>query len=165
MQPKHISIILIGAALAGACGFYGGTLYAKSKAGPGQGPQSQIGGNGARNFRAGQMGGQMGRVQQGMAAGEVLSKDGQSLSLKLRDGGSKLVFLSASTTVSKLTEAKLDDVASGVEVTVNGTPNADGSLTAQMIQIRPAGLVGFGFGRSDQPAPQQNNGGTAPSGR
>ena len=149
MQTKHISIILVGIILAGACGFYGGTLYAKSRSGTGQGQQVQAGA-GARTFRGGQAGGQMGRGQQGIASGEVLSKDGQSLSLKLRDGGSKLVFLSASTTVSKLADAKLDDVAAGAEVTVNGAPNADGSITAQFIQIRPAGMAGFGFGRPDQ---------------
>jgi len=31
MRTKHISIVLLGVILAGACGFYGGTLYAKSK--------------------------------------------------------------------------------------------------------------------------------------
>ncbi len=164
MQTKHISIILVGVVLAGACGFYGGTLFAKPRAGAGQGMQAQFGANGARNFRGGQGTGQMGRVQQGMASGEILSKDGQSLSLKLRDGGSKIIFLSASTTVSKLAEAKLDDVASGAEVTVAGTPNADGSITAQMIQIRPAGMAGFGFGTPGQ-QPRQEGGMAAPTSR
>lgn len=159
MQTKHVSIILAGVILAGACGFYGGNLYAKSRTGSGQGQQAQMGAGGARIFRAG---GQSGRGVQGMASGEVLSKDGQSLSLKLRDGGSKIVFLSASTTVMKLAEAKADDVATGVEVTVNGTPNADGSITAQTIQIRPAGMANFGFGAPGQ-APRQDAGGQAPT--
>lgn len=151
MQTKHIMIVLLGVSLAGGVGFYGGTLYAKSSVRIGPGQQPQMGGAGVRNFRGNQAaGGQMGRGQMGMAAGEVLSVDGQSLSLKLRDGGSKIVFLTASTTVAKLDAGTLGDVAKGVQITVNGAPNADGSLTAQMIQIRPAGLENPGFGRPDQ---------------
>jgi hypothetical protein len=151
MQSKHISIILVGVILAGACGFYGGNIYAKSKASEAPGQRLQAGAEGMRNFRA-NMGtaGQAGRATQGMAAGEVLSIDGQSISLKLRDGGSKLVFLTASTTVAKMDKAGLEDIASGTEITVNGTPNADGSLTAQVIQLRAEGMTGFGFGRQDQ---------------
>jgi len=140
MRTKYISIILLGVILAGVCGFYGGTLYAKSKIATVQSPQARMVANGPRNFR----GGQAGRSQQGLASGEVLSFDGQSLSLKLSGGGSKVVFTSASTTVTRMSEAQLTDITAGANVTVNGVPNTDGSITAQFIQIRPAGMAGFG---------------------
>jgi hypothetical protein len=151
MQPKHISLILVGVILAGACGFYGGTTFAKSRSGDASGQRLQLGADGMRNIRGGNMpaAGQAGRAAQGMAVGEVLSIDGQSASVKLRDGGSKIVFLTASTTVMRMEQAGLADVAPGTEITVSGTPNADGSLTAQTIQIRPEGLAGFGFGRQE----------------
>ncbi len=93
---------------------------------------------GGTNARFGQNGpgGQI-RIMGGGSVGEVVSKDETSLTLKLLDGGSKIVFLSASTTVNKMTAGSLEDVTSGTSVTVMGTPNQDGSLTASQIQLRP----------------------------
>ncbi len=73
----------------------------------------------------------------GLLAGEVLTKDANSLTLKLRDGGSRIVFYSTSTRVSKMADGMIGDVATGVTVTVNGATNQDGSVTAEMIQLRP----------------------------
>jgi len=138
-----------------AASVYGGTLYAKSKIATVQSPQARMGANGSRNF----LGGQAGRSQQGLASGEVLAFDGQSLSLKL-SGGSKVVFTSASTTVTRMTEAQLIDITAGANVTVNGVTNADGSITAQFIQIRLAGMAGFGVWMPGQ-APKWGAGGQA----
>lgn len=138
MDKKMISGVLVTLVVAGSLGFYGGMKYAQSKA-PAQGsafsqnggqrPQLGIGQNGGRRMGIGQNGGFVG--------GEVLSKDDKSLTIKMRDGSTKIVILSASTSVGKAAAGSLSDLASGQQVTVAGTANPDGSITAQQVQIRP----------------------------
>ena len=110
-------------------GFFGGMKYQERKA-----PQMfrQFSGpNGARD--AGQR-----RLNQGFRPvnGEILSKDEQSITIKLQDGGSKIVFISDSTSVMKSTQGSLGDIAVGGQVMATGSPNPDGSISAQSIQIR-----------------------------
>jgi hypothetical protein len=122
--------------------FYGGIKYGEAHVGanaPMRGAQfarGQAGQNGAA--RNGQFAGARGGA--GLVAGDVLSKDATSITLKLRDGGSRIVFTSASTTVQKSTAGSFADLSVGTSVTVEGSANSDGSLTAQAIQIRPAGM-------------------------
>jgi hypothetical protein len=128
------------AVLFGGGGFYGGMQYAKSQtpAGmPGQFTAGQNGGNLRFDRNGPQNAGSQVRITGGGNIGEVISKDETSFTLKLLDGGSKIVFLSASTTVNKMTEGSMNDVTVGTNVTIMGTPNQDGSLTASQIQIRP----------------------------
>lgn len=153
MQKQHLTALIVCVLLAAGLGFYGGTLYAKYKT-----PTGRQMPPGAAAFRAGRDGNTTGggrTIMGGMTAGEVLSKDAQSLTIKLRDGGSKIVFYSASTTVNKMAEGSLNDVVSGSNVTISGTANQDGSVTAQMIQLRPPGSVEPGMGQPPIPAPVQ----------
>lgn len=146
MKSAHIGAIVLGLALVGGGAFYGGTLYAKSSTGggAGSGRTGAPGGRGTFQFT----GGPGGRGGMNFTNGEVVTKDDTSLTLKMMDGGSKVVFLSASTTVSKMTTGTLDDVSEGTNVSVNGTMNSDGSITASMIQLRPAIIREFGAGAS-----------------
>lgn len=140
MDKKMLSGVLVTLVVAGSLGFYGGVRYAQSKglAGPqsfqsGQGQQAfgqARNGQGTLAARRNTMGG-------GFLSGDVLSKDDKSITLKLRDGSSKIVFYSASTSVGKAVAGSSSDLAAGQQVTVAGTANADGSVTAQQIQIRP----------------------------
>ena len=82
-----------------------------------------------------------GGANSGMAVGETIAKDDKSITLKLRDGGSKIVFYSASTQWQKMAEASQYDFAVGKQVIASGTANSDGSVTAQMIQLRLDNLV------------------------
>ncbi len=69
--------------------------------------------------------------------GEVLSHDDTSVTVKLKDGGSKIVFVSASSTrVMKTTSGSLADLTEGSKVTINGVSNSDGSVNAHSIQLR-----------------------------
>ena len=71
-------------------------------------------------------------------SGEIIAQDSQCLTLKLQDNGSKIVFFSTSTQISKFDQGALSDLAIGKTVMVNGKENSDGAISAQTIQIRPA---------------------------
>ena len=88
----------------------------------------------AGGFRGGRTGGQAGG---GFASGEIISKDDKSVTIKLRDGGSKIIFLTDSAEIAKFTSGTIEDLEIGKTVAVNGKTNADGSITADSIQIRP----------------------------
>ncbi|EKD24076.1 MAG: hypothetical protein ACD_81C00114G0003 [uncultured bacterium] len=72
----------------------------------------------------------------GLVAGEIIAKDATSITVKLRDGGSKIVFLSNTTSVMKSTNGSTEDLVIGAQVTTTGTTNTDGSITAQSVQLR-----------------------------
>ena len=123
-------------------GLGGGYWYGKSQASSLSNIQAP--GMGRGNF-AGSMGGNAqgraggaGGFNRGSAVlGEVLSKDDKSLTVKLNDGGSKIVFYSETTLVSKSSTTTVSDVAVGNNVMVNGATNSDGSVTASSIQLNP----------------------------
>lgn len=83
----------------------------------------------------------------GVLGGEIISREASSLQLQLNDGGSRLVRFSSTTQVQKMTEGSLDDLAVGSSVNISGQTNADGSLSAKSIQIRPETPLGGGAGR------------------
>ena len=137
---KNIISILATALIVGGAAFYGGLQYNNSQAlsanfpNSGNPPQSiqRQGGNTAFGRRIN--GAQAGNL----INGQIISIDDKSLTVKLRDGGSKIVFFSASAQITKTTDGTSKDLVAGKEIMVNGTVNADGSITAQNIQIRPS---------------------------
>jgi hypothetical protein len=77
----------------------------------------------------------------GGTAGQVLSFSGGTMTIKMTDGSTKLVLVGSSTAILKTAQGSAADLSAGTEVVVGGTPNSDGSVTAQSIQIRPAGMM------------------------
>lgn len=77
------------------------------------------------------------RTQRGMISGTILSVDTTSMTVKLADNSSKIVVLSGTTTYAKSTDGTQTDLKVGYRVNAFGTTNADGSITAQSIQINP----------------------------
>ena len=121
--------------IVGVGAFYGGMKYAENKATAGRQQRTQqFSGNAGAGFSGGTGGGQRGGG--GFISGEILSKDDKSVTVKLQDGGSKIVFLSDSTKITKSTDGALSDLEVGQTVSINGTANSDGSITAQTMQLR-----------------------------
>ena len=110
----------------GAAGFYAGTKYPRADV------VSSGTTRGAGAINRGARGGS------GFTSGEILSVDQGTLTLKLRDGGSKIVIFTDSTQVLKSVSGLKNDHAVGEQVTATGNSNPDGSITAQSVQIRPA---------------------------
>lgn len=81
----------------------------------------------------------------GMILGEILSKDENSLTVKLMDGGSRIVLLGKDTQVMENTEGSLDDLLVGTEIAVNGMTDQEGIISASTIQIRPSVPGRFGI--------------------
>ena len=127
---KIILIAIAVAVIVGSGGFFGGIQYQKSKS-----PFSDL----QKRFQeAGVPGGipNANRNGGGFTTGEIISKDEKSITVKLRDGGSKMVFFSGSTEIVKSVSGSGDDLQSGEQVSVSGTQNSDGSITASLIQLR-----------------------------
>lgn len=134
MKKNLLVIVIVIVIVIGGAAFYGGMAYGKSQGGNrnlrsfnGQMPAGATG----ANFRGGN--------GANATNGEVIAKDDQSVTIQLRDNGSKIIFVSDSTQVSKMAAGSIADVEVGQNLMVTGTTNSDGSISAETIQIRPAG--------------------------
>jgi hypothetical protein len=146
-MKKNLLLIIIVLIAVGAGAFYGGIKYAKSK-----NPQSDFARGNFQNFRdlspeerqsalqksgvdLSARGGN--RTRAGMISGEIIAKDEQSVTVKMPDGGSKIIFFSESTEITKSVGGSANDLAKGGQITINGQENDDGSYAAKTIQLRP----------------------------
>jgi len=133
MKKKMMMGLVAMVVLGGV--FFGGMKYG----------QANIKGNFQANLAGGfQNGGATGMARAGGAniaggfvTGDVIAKDTQSLTIKLRDGSTKIVLYSGSTEVSKFDAGTVNDLVVGKSVSITGSTNTDGSLTAKTIQVRP----------------------------
>ena len=139
-----ISIVIVSIIAIGVGAFYGGMKYDQGKSQtafrnlgnltPEERQQrlQQMGANAGAGFRSGNS------ANSGISTGEIISIDDKSVTVKLRDGGSKIVFFSDSTKITKSAEGSLGDLEVGKTIVVGGKQNSDGSLTAETIQLSPA---------------------------
>ena len=145
VMKKHLIIAGVVVAVVAVAAFYGGMQYAKSKtvsqgfqrggnlSGAGDRQQRRTQGSGmskGENAPGGFAGGDF-------IAGEIISKDDTSVTVKTRDGGSRIIYFSDTTAIGKAEKGVGSDLATGQQVTVGGKSNDDGSFAAQNIQIRP----------------------------
>ncbi|MFA7208830.1 MAG: hypothetical protein WC120_00945 [Parcubacteria group bacterium] len=145
-NKKIITIAIVAVIAVGAGAFYGGTAYEKNSLSS-QGllrnsNPSQFGNRGGQQPGQPRQSGAMGSNGTGrggdLVTGQIISKDDKSITVKSQDGSSKIVFFSDSTAIGKATQGSSADLAVGENVLANGKSSADGSLSAQNIQIRPA---------------------------
>ena len=128
-KTQHIIISIILLIAVTSISFYFGMNYGKS--------QSARPAFNAANFQ-GMRTNRTGTNGSNFISGDIISKDGTSMTIKLPgSAGSKIIFYSDTTPISKMAPGTAGDLANGTSVSVAGTVNSDGSVTAQSIQIRP----------------------------
>lgn len=123
---------------AGA-GFYGGMKYQQSQRNNFAG---QFGsGQGIRNNRTGVTGNRGGFRP---VFGEIIAADDKSITVKLQDDSSKIILISKKTTINKAQTVTQSELKVGEKVSVFGSENTDGSVTAQNVQLNPMERIGGG---------------------
>ena len=68
--------------------------------------------------------------------GEVISFDDKSVTIKTVEGSSRIIIISNSTTYTQTTPADKNLLKVGSQISIIGTDNSDGSVTAQTIQFK-----------------------------
>jgi hypothetical protein len=130
-------------------GFNGNGFNGNGFNGQGFGPgaSGRVRGNGGAAFGGG-------------ATGTVGSVSADQMTITTAAGAQRIVLLTPTTTVTEVTSATkaITDISSGATVTIVGTSNPDGSVTATSVIIGDANIFGRGgFGRpGDSPAPTTN---------
>jgi hypothetical protein len=137
MNTKLIVGVVIGLIVGAGGGYWYG------------GQQAQSAAAAARQNGGGFTRGAGGRSGMGAVFGTIIAEDASSITVQLggpnatsTNGsatGTKIVLYDTSTQISKMVAGSASDLSIGTGVVVQGTANSDGSLTAQSIQIRPAG--------------------------
>ena len=127
MKKNNLILIVVGLVIF-VGGLFGGMQYQKSKSPKFPGGFSVTG----ERTQIGQRNGNVGISQ---VRGTLLSKDEKSITVKLQDNSSKIVIFSDSTLINKTEKGTKDDLKEGDEISVFGQTNADGSVTADNVQI------------------------------
>ena len=129
---KKLIPIIAAFIIIAAGTFYGGMRFqeyrTKSQFGKMAGAQGRPGfgqRSGAPNVRG-----------ESITDGEIISKDDKSITVKTKDGSTKIIYFTDSTTISKQTNGSSSDLLDGIQVMVSGNKNSDGSIAASSIQIR-----------------------------
>ncbi len=128
-MKNSIIIAVLVTVVVGGGAFFGGMKYQQNKQ-----PAFPRQFNGQQVQRMGN-GGNQNSFQP--VNGEIISADDKSITVKLQDGSTKLVFFSDKTEINKATGATKEDLKTGEIVVVFGQKNSDGSITAQNIQLNP----------------------------
>ncbi len=131
INKKLVSLIIGGVIIAAVFFFIG------DKVGSHRSVQPQGFGYG------GMMNGQGGPGRTGMrraggfANGIILSMTDSSITITLQNGGSQTIYFTPTTPVLKSVAGAPTDLKTGEMITATGTPNADGSIAATNVTIRP----------------------------
>lgn len=110
---------------------------------------STVRGNTTRNNT--QRGGMMGARP---ISGEIIALDDKSMTIKLTNSTSKIVLFDTGMIVNKMATGTATDLKVGGKVAAFGKENADGSMTAQNVQLDPQ----FQMNRNGTGTPAPTNG-------
>lgn len=137
MKPVQILVTVVLVLVVGGGSFYAGMKYQSSRRAGGQ----FLGTGGIRNGTNG-----ANRAAFRPVSGSIISSDDKSITVKMADGSSRIVFLAGNTVIDQNSTAAKADLKVGQNVAVIGQQNADGSVTAQSIQLNPLMPVSRGSG-------------------
>lgn len=151
-RPRPTSsrrLLPIAGAVAIALIAFGGGYVVANATSTKSGNTAFAGGDGGQGFAPGasfrtRNGGGFG----GGASGTIGSVSADQMTITTQAGGSRIVLLTPTTTVTQVTAATkaVTDLTSGETVTVVGTANPDGSVTATRVIVGDVGSV-LGGGR------------------
>ena len=138
---KNLVITGLVLVIVAAGSFFAGAKYQslKTRLKGEFGAVRMMDGQGARSGQMMQFGGGTGKGIGGFrpVAGEIISSEDGSITVKLTDGSSKIVTITDDTTINTAAEASASDLKTGESVAVFGTQNSDGTVTAQSVQLNP----------------------------
>jgi len=170
MKPAQIAIAVVVALLLAGGSFAAGMTVGKGSANEATASASPSGttGRGALTGRVGQGGaGGSGAFGGQAMAGRIISVNDGSITIEVRQGGaqgasptvtSQIVLVGSSTRIVKTVESdiKLSDLKANDQVTIVGTTDASGNLSATAIVAGGnalQGLFGGQGGRGASPSP------------
>jgi len=142
-KNKLIIAVVLALIIGAAGGFLGGMEYQKQNQPFGmmgnfaRNGQNQTGAN--NNDQRRMLGNSNGFRP---VSGQIMSIDEKSMTIKMSDGSTKIVLLSSTTPINKESVGNKGDLMTGVTVSVFGTQNPDGSVTATAIQIGGMAMMG-----------------------
>lgn len=129
-------------------GFYGGMKYQQGKAVP-------FGGLYMNRQGASRANGTNNRLGLRPVAGEIISSDDKSIVVKQQDNTSRIILINNKTVINKAETVNRSELKVGEKVSVFGSENSDGSVTAQNVQLNPIQRMINGEGRSPSVTPSQ----------
>jgi len=142
MNKKAWITVVVVAVVVGGAAFWGGMTYAASKTTASTasrfaaGTAGFAGRTGAAGFSGAAGGGTVGTVVQ-VGSGSFTVQLPTSTSTTATTG-TKIVLVDSATEIDELEAVPVSNLQVGQSVTVAGTSNSDGSVTASSVMIRPA---------------------------
>jgi hypothetical protein len=144
MNNKKTIGLIIGFVILAGISFYAGNMYASVK---NKNQATQVGNDFAmRPLTGGQRGMRAGG---GNVFGKIIALDANSITVELGTPGgpnannttgtatgSKIVLYTNATNILKTSVGTIADLAIGKQVSIQGTANPDGSVSATSVQIR-----------------------------
>ncbi len=167
--PRRFILPVVGALVIAFVGFAAGFAVANATSsqsatagnggGIGQGVFGQGNGQGGNGQGFGPNASGRPRGFGGNTTGTVGSVAADQMTVTTQNGSARIVLLTPTTTVTEVSSANkaVTDITSGATVTVIGTANPDGSVTATNVVIGDVGVFGRGL------RPGGDNGSPAPS--
>lgn len=147
MTKKTWILAIIAVVVVGGGSFWGGMTYAQNSQASSASSRFAASGSFAGRSGAGGFAGAGG----GATAGTVVQVGTGSFTVQLpyststtATTGTKLVLVNSVTQVDELESVPVSNIQVGQSVTVTGTSNSDGSVTASTVMVRPSATGGSG---------------------
>ena len=154
-RNSWIALIIV-AVIFGGGGYYLGMNHASSST-----PASRFTGTAGGAAFAGRGGAAGFGAGAGGTIGTIISTDNGSITIQLPNStstaattGTKIILVDNSTQIQALESVPASSLKVGQSVTVAGTANSDGSLTATSVMVRPTGAGGRTGGTTTQTSGQ-----------